>query len=155
MSVSTPGAKLKSEAVSPDTEVYKAWLHVLILGLILCFVSSQALCCSLGPLWNSIFGSGQVSYLSIDRDRERIRKWGASVHAFKTLNTPLCQILVEIRSIEEHGYNDCKLMCVLHNDFKIQSGKWLSRGKHRWGVVKAHRRKSRKGKEPTIGAFKK
>ena len=40
MSVSTPGTKLKSEAVSPDTEVYKAWPHVLILGLILRFVSS-------------------------------------------------------------------------------------------------------------------
>lgn len=70
---------------------------------------------------------------------------------------PLCQILVEIRSVEEHGYilNDCKLMCVLHNDFKIQNGKWLSSGKHRWDVVKAHRRESRKGKEPTISAFKK
>lgn len=59
--------------------------------------------------------------------------------------------------MEEHGYilNDCKSMCVLHNDSKIQNGKWLSRGKHRWGVVKAHRRESRKGKEPTISAFKK
>lgn len=59
--------------------------------------------------------------------------------------------------MEEHGYilNDCKSMCVLHNDSKIQNGKWLSRGKHRWGVVKAHRRESRKRKEPTISAFKK
>lgn len=37
-------------------------------------------------------------------------------------------------------------MCVLDEDFKIQNGKWLSRGKHRWDVVKAHRRESKKGK---------
>lgn len=45
-------------------------------------------------------------------------------------------------------------MCVLDNDFKIQNGKWFSRGKHRWDVVKAHRRESRKGEEkPTIAVF--
>lgn len=38
-------------------------------------------------------------------------------------------------------------MCVLDDDFKIQNGKWLSRGKHRWDVVKAHRRESKKGKK--------
>lgn len=89
MSVSTLGAKLKSEAVSPDTNVYKAWPHVLILGLILHFVSSPSIVLVSHPPLNSIFGSGQVPYLSIDRDRERIRKLGASVHAFKTLNTSL------------------------------------------------------------------
>jgi hypothetical protein len=38
-------------------------------------------------------------------------------------------------------------MCVLDNAFKTQNGKWLSKGKHRWGVVKAHRRESRKEKK--------
>lgn len=37
-------------------------------------------------------------------------------------------------------------MCALDNAFKIQNGKWLRKGKHRWGVVKAHRRESRKEK---------
>ena len=41
-------------------------------------------------------------------------------------------------------------MCVLDNAFKIQNGMWLRKGKHRWGVVKAHRRESRKEKNSTV-----
>lgn len=77
--------------------------------------------------------------------------------AFQTSNTSLVpNISRDQESGGSHSYflNDSKLMCILDNAFKSQNGKWLRKGKHRWGVVKAHRRESRKGKIKYYCIFK-